>query len=544
MHAAAIPALIPCSGDLPYPSQRQLVFGSEMVATSQPLAAQAGLEMLRRGGSAVDAAIATAAVLTVTEPTTNGIGGDAFALVWDGSSLHGANGSGRSPAALTAEHFAGRATMPTEGWLPITVPGQVALWADLSKKFGRLLFADLLAPAIDYARDGYQVAPLTAALWHRAAVTYTKRDNTQEWQETFLQDGAAPMAGARVRLPHHARTLEMIAQSDGRAMYEGELAQAIDAASRAHGGHLRAQDLASHRSDFTPPISQRYRGFRVHEIAPNGQGIAALIALAILERFDIGALSADCPDALHLSIESIKLGFADAHAHIADPAHMRITTDELLSSDRIDALVHRIDRTRAQDFSRDIPKPGGTVYLCAADSRGMMVSFIQSNYMGFGSGVVIPRTGIAMQNRGACFTLQGGHPNCVAGGKRPFHTIIPGFVTRITDVGDEAAMAFGVMGGFMQPQGHTQIITRMIDHGQNPQAALDAPRWQWMREMQVQLEPGFDPATIAELQSRGHQITLASERSVTFGRGQAIVRMRHGWMGASDLRADGLVAVR
>jgi len=539
-----IQAAIPCSEDLPYPSQRQLVFGSEMVATSQPLAAQAGLEMLRQGGSAADAAIAAAAVLTVTEPTTNGIGGDAFAIVWDGKSLHGVNGSGRSPALLSREHFAGMNKMPMDGWLPITVPGQVALWADVNKKFGRLPFAALLAPAIAYARDGYQVAPLTAQLWKRATDVYAKRANTQAWRATFLKDGDAPRAGSRMQLPDHARTLEAIAQSGGRAMYEGELAKAIDAAARDQGGHLRFSDLAAHKTEFAPTISVPYRGYRLHEIAPNGQGIAALIALGILETRDFANLSADCPDALHIAIEAIKLGFADAHAHVADPANMRITSAELMEPSRLVKLAKRIDLAQAQDFSSGIPKPGGTVYLCAADSQGMMISIIQSNYAGFGSGVVIPGTGIAMQNRGACFNLEKGHPNCVGPSKRPYHTIIPGFVTRTTPTGEEPAMAFGVMGGFMQPQGHVQVMMRMIDFAQNPQAALDAPRWQWMQGKSIQLEPGFSDATIAELRRRGHEITIADARTVSFGRGQAIVRMSDGWMGASDLRADGIVAAR
>ena len=515
-----------------------------MVATSQPLAAQAGLEILRQGGSAADAAIAAAAVLTVTEPTTNGIGGDAFAIVWDGKSLHGVNGSGRSPALLSQEHFAGMNKMPMDGWLPITVPGQVALWADVNKKFGRLPFAALLAPAIAYARDGYQVAPLTAQLWKRATDVYAKRENTQAWRATFLKDGDAPRAGSRIRLPDHARTLESIAQSGGRAIYEGELAKAIDAAARDQGGHLRFSDLAAHKTEFAPTISVPYRGYRLHEIAPNGQGIAALIALGILETRDFANLSADCPDALHIAIEAIKLGFADAHAHVADPANMRVTSAELLEPSRLVKLAKRIDLAQAQDFSSGIPKPGGTVYLCAADSQGMMISFIQSNYAGFGSGVVIPGTGIAMQNRGACFNLETGHPNCVGPSKRPYHTIIPGFVTRTTPTGEEPAMAFGVMGGFMQPQGHVQVMMRMIDFAQNPQAALDAPRWQWMQGKSIQLEPGFSDATIANLRRRGHEITIADARTVTFGRGQAIVRMSDGWMGASDLRADGIVAAR
>ncbi len=553
MRPTEIAATVPCSGDLPYSSQRQLVFGRAMVAASQPIAAQAGLDMLRAGGTAADAAVACAAVLSVVEPTTNGIGGDAFAILWDGKTLHGFNGSGRSPALLNRESLGDAKKYPMDGWLPVTVPGQIALWADLNKRFGRLPFADLLAPAIDYARNGFMVAPLTAQLWDRAAAAYAKRSHTEAWRKTFLFNGAAPRAGSLVKLPDHARTLEAIAQSRGRAFYEGEIAAAIDAESQRGGGLLRAADLKAHTTDFSPTISVPYRGFRLHEIAPNGQGLAALVALGILERHDFSSLSPDCPDTLHLAIEAIKLGFADAHAHVADPAHMRISVAELLAPARLDQLARRIDLAAAQDFSAGIPKPGGTVYFCAADSSGMMVSFIQSNYTGFGSGVVIPGTGIAMQNRGACFNLETSHPNCVGPSKRPYHTIIPGFLTKQTallDHGEQPAMAFGVMGGFMQPQGHVQVVTRMVDFAQNPQAALDAPRWQWMQGKTVQIEPGFSDATIAELRQRGHEITVAETRSVTFGRGQAIVPMNHldltshGFMGASDLRADGLVAVR
>ncbi len=515
-----------------------------MVAASQPIAAQAGLDMLRAGGSAADAAIACAAVLTVVEPTTNGIGGDAFAILWDGTALHGLNGSGRSPALLTPEKLGDAKRFPLDGWLPVTVPGQVALWADMNKRFGKLPFERVLAPAIEYARGGFQVAPLTAQLWARAATAYSKRANTDAWRATFLVYGEAPPAGTLMKLPDHARTLESIAQSGGRAMYEGELARAIDAASRAGGGLLRAADLASHLTDFSPTISVGYRGYRLHEIAPNGQGLAALVALGILERRDFSNLSPDCPDVLHIAIEAIKLGFADAHAHVCDPAHMRISTTEILAPARLDELSRRIDLAKAQDFSAGIPRSGGTVYFCVADSNGMMVSFIQSNYTGFGSGVVIPGTGIAMQNRGACFNLEVGHPNCVGPSKLPYHTIIPGFLTKSTAQGEQPAMAFGVMGGFMQPQGHVQVVTRMVDFAQNPQAALDAPRWQWMKGKTVQLEPGFSDATIAQLRQRGHEITIADARTVSFGRGQAIVRMNPGWMGASDLRADGLVAAR
>ncbi|MSR29588.1 MAG: gamma-glutamyltransferase family protein [Phycisphaerales bacterium] len=516
-----------------------------MVATSQPLAAQAGLEMLRRGGSAADAAIATAAALTVLEPTTNGLGGDAFALVWDGVRVQGLNGSGRSPAALSRERV--RATSyPTRGWLPVTVPGQIDAWAQLHGKFGRLKFAELLESAIGYARDGYQVAPLTAALWAKAAPALSRgHDHAEHWAATFLPTGTAPAPGERVFLPDHARTLERIAASHGRDFYEGEIAARILAHSSATGGLLDTGDLARHSSEWVEPIHIDYRGYRLHEIPPNGQGIAALVALGILERRDLATLSPDCPDAIHLGIEAIKLGFADAHSHVADRAHMTRSPDEMLDPARLAALATRIDLSRAQDFSSGIPKPGGTVYLCAADSRGMMVSFIQSNYAGWGSGIVVPGTGIALQNRGACFSLAPGHPNEVGPSKRPYHTIIPGMVTRIGATGgDEPAMAFGVMGGFMQPQGHVQVVTRMVDAHQNPQAALDAPRWQWMRDLSVQLEPGVADATIADLRARGHAISIADSRSVSFGRGQAIVKMPDGWMGASDLRGDGMVAAR
>jgi len=540
---AIVGARIDCSGALDYPSQRQLVFGREMIATSQPLASEAGLAVLRAGGSAVDAAIAAAATLTVTEPTTNGLGGDAFAIVWDGSRLHAANGSGCSPALLTRASLTGD-RMPTDGWVPITVPGQIALWADMHARFGRLTFAELLGPAVDIARDGFHVAPLTAQLWSRAAATYAKRTHVDAWRSTFLVDGAAPYAGQRVRLPDHARTLELLAASKGAHFYRGDLADQISRASLSAGGLLRSSDLAAHTTEWGDTISIPYRGLRLHEIGGNNQGIAALIAVGILSHFNLAAADPDCADTVHASLEAVKLGFADAHAHVADPRFMRTSAATLLAPERLRELAARISPSRAQDFCADTPRPGGTVYLCAADSRGQMVSLIQSNYMGFGSGVVIPQTGIAMQNRGACFTLAAGHPNEAAPSKRPYHTIMPGFITRSTPEGDVPAMAFGVMGGFMQPQGHLQVLTRMADHKQNPQAALDAPRWQWMRGLDVQMEPNWPEATIQSLRERGHRITIAGERSVAFGRGQAILAVADGFAGASDLRADGCVCAR
>jgi gamma-glutamyltranspeptidase/glutathione hydrolase len=537
--------------DLPYASQRMPTFARRgMVATSQVLAAQAGVEILARGGSAADAAVATAACMTVLEPTTNGIGGDAFALVWNAGALHGLNGSGRSPAALDRTRYAGR-TMPTRGWDAVTVPGQVALWTDLHARFGRLSFAQLMEPAAAFARDGYPVAVQTARLWDRAAAALA---SDPEWRRTFTIDGRAPRAGEVIRLLDHARTLEAIGESAGADFYRGDLAARIAEFAKSGGGTLAAPDLASHATESVTPISHGFRGARLHEIPPNGQGIAALIALAILERTDIDRHPVDSPEAAHLAIEAIKLAFREAHLNVAEPAAMRTTPEAMLDPAAIDRLAARIDAARAQDFDAGVPKPGGTIYLSTADDAGMMVSLIQSNYMGFGSGLVVPGTGIALQNRGACFTLEPGHPNELAPGKRPYHTIIPGFLGH--DTGVRAANAdgsvpvdrpigpFGIMGGFMQPQAHVQYVLRTVLHGQNPQAALDAPRWQWMKACELQLEPGWPAATIDGLRARGHQVTVAGEKSVTFGRGQAIMKMDGAWCGASDLRGDGCAAGR
>lgn len=522
--------------DLPYPSQREPINAQSVVATSSPIAAQAGLDMLRRGGNAADAAVATAACMTVVEPTTNGIGGDAFALAFMGGRVHGLNGSGRSPKAINAEKILGRSRYPRTGWDPVTVPGCVQAWVDLNDKFGRLEFAACIEPAIRYARDGYLLSPQTARLWQRAARSFGRFEG---WRDTFLFDGKPPNAGQEVRLPDHARTLESIAQSKGASFYRGELAEKIVSSARTDSAPMAASDLAEHESLWVDSISIDYRGNVLNEIPPNGQGIAALIALGILRHFDLPSMTVDSPEVLHLQIESMKLGFADAHRSVADHDHMQTTSDELLASDRLEKLAATIDPKRAQAFDAGIPKPGGTILLCTADAEGNCVSFIQSNYAGFGSGIVIPETGIAMQNRGACFTLEPGHPNVVAPEKRPYHTIIPGLVTPAPGGSPFDLMAFGVMGGFMQPQGHLQVLSRMVDFKQNPQAALDAPRWRWDAGLSIQIEPGYPETTIQSLERLGHDIALAGEKSVSFGRGQAIHRLEHGWSGASDLRADG-----
>ena len=523
---------------LPHPSRREPVVGREIVATSVPVAASAGWSILARGGTAADAAVATAACMTVVEPTTNGLGGDAFALAWDGAKVHGFNGSGRSPRALDVAAFAGMKRMPTAGWLPVTVPGQVALWVDLWRRHGRLPFAEVLAPAIRLAREGFLLSPQTAALWERAARTLSARP---DWSATFLVDGRPPEVGMLVRLPGHARTLEAIAASEGGAFYRGEIAEAIERAARSEGGFMRAEDLAAHGTLEVEPISVEYRGARLHEIPPNGQGLAALVALGVLRHFDLAGLDPDCPDVLHLQIEAVKLGFADAHRHVADPRFVDRPPAELLAEDRLRQLAARIDPARAQAFDAGVPKPGGTILLCTADREGRCVSLIQSNYTGFGSGVVIPEWGIAMQNRGACFHLEPGHPNSIAPDKRPYQTIIPALSTPAdaSTPASEGLMAFGVMGGFMQPQGHVQVFSRVRDHRWNPQAALDAPRFQWVRDLEVSIEPGFSEVLYADLERRGHRVKRAEERSIAFGRGQAIHALPAGWCAGSDPRADG-----
>jgi gamma-glutamyltranspeptidase/glutathione hydrolase len=523
--------MTPIDGWLPYPSRRQPLYARNAVATSQPLAAQAGLAMLARGGNAVDAAVATAITLTVVEPTTNGIGSDLFAIVWDGEKLAGLNASGRSPAGLTLERFASLERMPTYGWDTVTIPGAVSGWAALSQRFGQLPFADLFEPAIRYAREGFAVAPTIAQLWQRAAKMLP---HDLGFGEHFLPRGRAPNAGEIFSSQAMARTLETIAESHGNAFYRGSLAAAmVDHASRNGGTHTLA-DFAEHTLDWVAPIQQRYRDVDVHEIPPNGQGIAALMALGMLEHFDLRALSPDSIESQHLCIEAMKLAFVDTHAYVGDPASMSVSPASMLDSAYLAQRARLIDPKRAKRFEPGTPPQGGTVYLAAGDARGMMVSLIQSNYMGFGSAVVVPGTGISLQNRGTGFSLAAGHPNQVAGRKRPFHTIIPGFVTR-----DGAPLAaFGVMGGPIQPPGHVQTITRLVDHRMNAQAVLDAPRWKVIGGMAIELESTASSSLREGLVALGHEITVP-DNSLGFGSGQFVVKVEGGYMAGSDQRRDG-----
>jgi gamma-glutamyltranspeptidase / glutathione hydrolase len=523
---------LPIDMKFPYPSQRMPVLARNVVATSQPLAAQAGLRMLLKGGNAVDAAVATAIAATVVEPTANGIGGDAFALVWDRHALHGLNASGRSPRAWNPERFAGLAQMPQLGWPAVTVPGGVSAWVALSQRFGKLRFDELFEPAIDYARNGFLVSPTVSRQWAAAANTLAGQPGFQD----FLPGGLAPRAGQVFAFPEQATTLESIAATQGESFYRGNLAKAMAADARRHGAALDEEDLAMHQPAWVETISQDYRGCTMHEIPPNGQGLATLIALGILAHTDVARLPVDSADSIHLQIEAMKLAFADVYAHVADPAAMRLDARDLLEPGYLAQRARQIDMQRAQWLTTGVPRNEGTVYLTAADEGGMMVSMMQSNYRGFGSGVVVAGTGISLNNRGSGFSLQSGHPNRVAGAKLPFHTIIPGFLTR----DGRPVMSFGVMGANMQPQGQVQMVLRVVDHGQNVQAASDAPRWKITEDqLGVMVEPGFDATVLIELAGRGHRLQHAEPDSTEFGAAQLIYKLADGYMAASERRRDG-----
>ena len=519
------------SWTFPYPSRRMPVFARNVVATSQPLAAQAGLQMLARGGNAVDAALATAITLTVVEPTSNGIGSDAFALIWDGRELHGLNGSGRSPLAWSPGRFAGRSKMPQLGWDAVTVPGAVDAWISLSRKFGRLPFPDLFESAIRYATDGFLVSPITAERWSLAPARFRE---FPDLAEAFLIDGRAPGPGEYFRPRGMAGTLRLVAETDGESFYRGELAAKIASHAERTGGAMTGADLAGHHSEWVKPLSLNWLGTTLYELPPNGQGLTVLIALGILNRHSIENYRVDSVESLHLQIEAMKIAFTCAKRHIADRAWMAIEPASLLEDSLLEELSRTIRMERAAFPASSIPPDGGTVYLTAADKDGMMVSYIQSNYHGFGSGIVIPGTGIALQNRGAGFTLEEGHPNCVDGGKRPYHTIIPAFLMR----DGTPLMSFGVMGAHMQAQGHLQMMLRIIAYGQNPQAAADAPRWYLDEESRLSLEPGFGPSIREGLERLGHRLNPDIPTSV-FGGAQLIYRLPNGYCAASDPRKDG-----
>ena len=518
--------------DFPYSSQRMPTLAKNIVSTSQPLASQAGLNMLKKGGNAVDAAIATAITLSVVEPVNNGIGSDAFALIWDGKRLVGLNASGKSPAAWTVEHFSHYKSMPLLGWDSATIPGAVSAWVELSKKYGQLKFKELFEPAIEYAEKGFLVSPITAKLWKQLATMYKKR-KFPEFHETFLPEGRAPEPGELFINPNQAKTLKEIAETEGESFYSGKIAKKIVSHAMNTGGLITLEDLENHEVKWESPITMGYKGLTLHELPPNDQGLAALIALGILKNFDLSQFNPDSPKSIHLQIEAMKLAFSDAYRYISDKKFLEFDTSLLLSTEYLRDRANLINVKKAQMFQFGNPQTGDTVYLATADSEGMMVSYIQSNYMGFGSGIVIPGTGISLQNRGNGFTLINGHPNQVGPEKRPYHTIIPAFVTKK----GEPVMSFGVMGGSMQPQGHAQMMVRIFDYDQNPQAAVDAPRWRVMQGLKVNLEPGFDKETHEHLKKLGHQVY--NGHFFEFGGGQIIYKLEDGYLAASDPRKDG-----
>ena len=530
-----------------YPSRRLPVFARNLVATSHPLAVQAGLRMMMNGGNAVDAAVAAAAVMTVVEPCSNGLGSDSFCILWDGQQLHGLNASGRAPMAWSRDYFvrkygAAAQALPVRGWDTVTVPGAVSSWVALSERFGKLPFADLLAPAAEIAERGYAVPVVIGEKW-AAAAGVPELASQPGFAQTFLPRGRAPAVGELFRMPGAARALRLIGATKGRAFYGGEIAEALVRQAAAQGGAHAVADFEAYRPEWVTPISMDYHGVTLHEIPPNGQGISALMALGMLKHFDLGSLPVDGVASQHLQIEAMKLAFADTYRYVAEPGSMSLSAADLLHPDYLAERAKLIDPKRAQHFPAGNPnsphRRGGTIYLTAADESGMMVSFIQSNYMGFGSGVVVPDYGLSLQNRGHGFNLDAASANCVAPGKRPFHTIIPAFVTQ-----DGAPlMSYGVMGANMQPQGHLQTLVRMVDYRQQPQGACDAPRWRFNAGLEINVEAGMDAATVQGLGALGHRMEVIQDSYQDFGAGQFIWRLgdpgSEGFVAASDPRRDG-----
>ena len=527
-----------------YASRRRVVHAKRgMVCTSQPLASQAGLTILQQGGNAIDAAIATAICQTIVEPTNNGLGSDCFALVWTDGKLHGLNGSGYAPQRLTPEAVAASGAtekMPLRGWEAVTVPGAPSAWAELHKRFGRLPFAKLFEPAIYYAEQGYPVSPIVARFWQEgidALTPYKNNPAIAPWFATFdvHGNGVAPQTGELVTLPDHAKTLRILADSYCESYYRGELAQKLVEFSDKTGGYLSLEDLADYRAEWVEPVHINYHGYDVWEIPPNGHGITALMALNILKDMEIGAK--DTGDTFHKQIEAMKLAFADGMHYIADPRYMQTRVEELLS-DAYAAQRRALIGETALEPTHGKPFCGGTVYLCTADGEGNMVSFIQSNYKDFGSGIVLPGYGINLNDRGAGFSLNPELDDYLAPRKKPYHTIIPGFLTHE----GEAVGPFGVMGAYMQPQGHVQVIMNTVDWLLNPQTALDAPRWQWIAGKEIWLESSVAPEIVEDLRRRGHEVRVL-EDDTTFGRGEIIWRDSNGVLaGATEPRADGVVA--
>ncbi len=532
--------------DLPYTSRRSPVLAQNLVATSQPLAAQAGLKMMQLGGNAVDAAVAAAIALTVVEPVSAGIGGDAFALLWDGVGVQALNGSGRTPQAFDASASRSyESSGELFGWDSVTVPGTVSAWVALSQRFGRLPFEKLFEPAVAYARDGFLVTPTVARQWSGLNRLY------EHFPETgpFFPDGKSPDAGALFSYPDQAKTLEEIGASKGASFYCGSLARKIADHAKAAGAALSLGDLEQHKADWVQPLSIQYRDLTVHEMPPNSQGLVASIALGILQHFDMSQFAVNSAESIHLQIEALRLAFSDVDAHLGDPSFMSRSPHEFLDPKYLLERANQINFAQAQfPISGLSTGSGGTTYIAAADKSGMMISLIQSNGRGFGSGIIVPQTGIALHNRARAFSRSHGHANQIAANKRPYHTNAPALVTR----NGRPLLAFGLMGWTMQPQAHVQFLTRLADYNENPQAVLDAPRWRLaVEEPSIVIEQGISAQVQADLTNRGHDI-LAVERKylpastpfgsyMMFGAAQMLLSQDHGYVGASDPRRDGQV---
>ncbi len=542
-----------------FATRSEVIAQHGMVCTSQPLATQAGLDILKAGGSAVDAAIAANAALGLMEPVSSGVGGDLFAIVWDAKShhLYGLNASGRAPLGLSYEQMKAelaklnRTTIPSYGLLPVSVPGAVDGWAELHAKFGRLPLSQVLAPAIRYAQEGFPLSELIAYYWERNVAILRSQHLPGAFAETYAPGGHAPAKGEIFRNPALARTYQLIAAQGRDGFYRGEIAEKIDAFMRTNGGWLRKADFEQHTSTWVEPVSVNYRGYDVYELPPNGQGIAALQMLNILEGFDLRAMGFESADALHVMIEAKKLVFEDRAKFYADPAFAKVPVKWLISKAYAAERRQLIDpahAARTYDAGHPPVNDGDTIYLCTADAEGNMVSLIQSNYRGMGSGIVVPGLGFGFQDRGEIFTMEPGHANVYAPGKRPFHTIIPAFVMK----DGQPWLAFGVMGGAMQPQGHVQILVNLIDYGLGLQEAGDAARWQHDGSTDydhpkmtdggyVYLESGIPWDVVAELKRRGHDIRTDLGG---FGGYQAIMwdAKNHTYLGASESRKDGQAA--
>lgn len=528
----------------PYASRRSTVFAKNgMCCSTSPVVSQTGLNVLKNGGTAVDAALSMAALIPLAEPTSNGLGADCFVLLWQDGKLYGLNGSGIAPAALSAEYVRslGYEKMPVDGWLPVTVPGAVGAWGELHKRFGTKPLEELFAPAVQYAEEGYCVPVTAAALWKNAVKRFTEAEKKapgvfKAWFDAFTKNGEPYRAGDVFRWPAYAETVRSLIKSNCRSLYEGDLMRAVTAEAKKQGGYLTEADFAAYKPEWVEPIHTNYRGYDVWEMPPNGHGIAVLMALNILKGFAMPR-EKESPETYHLMIEAMKLAFADTMKYVSDPRTMELTTEELLSESYAEKRRALIGKEALVPAAGD-PKCGGTVYFCTADKFGNMVSFIQSNYNGFGSGIVIPGTGLSLQNRGANFSLEEDSPNRLAGHKRSYHTIIPGFLTK----DGQPVGPFGVMGAFMQPQGHLQVIVNTVDYHMNPQASLDAPRFQWLNGKKIELEKAV-PDTVKEaLRARGHEVSVP-ENSNAMGRGQIIWRREDGVLaGATEPRSDGTVA--